>query len=1080
MSGFNKFLETGGGDASGLTDGSTALNSASITAANLLASLPMKTDVSRIVQSTKLDIADTLLLQTALDSKLANPMTANLDAGQFNIFDLDSVKIDTAGGGANVATLEYNGTGSVTIDLAALASHVDSSSIPSVNNRLTVYDGVGGETIRQSTTILESAGSLTGIVNLTNTGTINTPDNININTVHADSITKYGFQSATNAALDNSVCIGENCGQNATTSSCVYIGNNAAIGCTVGGSNVVIGHDAMSQGTGGGSSIAIGQRALYNVTNAAAVDNVALGVQSLQNLTTGFNNIAVGDTSGTNITTTSNNIFIGSDGVAGDSAKIRLGDSNHTQTFIRGIYNVNPAGSNDEMVIMDDAHQLGTQAIPIIDADTVTHSSGTVVVNQIPVYAATDGLSIKASVTLIDGSGNMTGVNNLTAVGAIDFNTISSLDVVATSNISNAVKLLVNGGGSAGIDILNTTGTSADSILLSSTGGGIQFNSDDGTNIASGGFSIASNIGMACNTAPVVTNSIAKFSGTTGGLVSESGVIIDGSNNLTGINDLTMGGTLTVNSNPVLQSTTEPVVTDTIPVYSGTGGILVKETGVTIDGSNNMDIQSGQLTTAHSIIIDTIDGSTNTRYGFDTLDSVSGIGNTMIGSECGTAGLNNNNTGVGKWALENSAGSSCVGIGTQSMRSSGAAVNSTCVGILSGASVTGNQNVVVGAGALGLASGTAASNSILGYSAVSSGTNCTFITAIGENAGDNYTTESRNIVMDNAGVASDSGAIRIGNATDYDYCQIPKELRIEENAGSNYVGIKVPTLAGNYDLELPNAQVPTDEEQALVNRNGVLSWVNGSDMPLPGGYLSSYLVAWLSDSTFSFASGACRSGSGDPMNLNRGNRSMNLATSGVGGIQADDFPAQNNTWYALYVIGDSSGVNPVEGILMEYGTALNTTGYTSRRRIGAIRVDSGGDIVQFGNPDSNGRNKLILWQISETVAELLTNGTATTWTNVDLSELVPPSSRVAHLNTNHTAVGSEDFASFRTGGLGGGTSPVTNPKAHRCYAGSTAEAGGSNAFFINVDNNATIDYGNSSAGEDTDLWVLGYIDNLDT
>lgn len=74
----NKFLS---GGSSNLEDGTANLYIANMTMSGLDASMPMKTDASKTIISTKLDISDTLGLQTALDAALTNPMTADLGLG---------------------------------------------------------------------------------------------------------------------------------------------------------------------------------------------------------------------------------------------------------------------------------------------------------------------------------------------------------------------------------------------------------------------------------------------------------------------------------------------------------------------------------------------------------------------------------------------------------------------------------------------------------------------------------------------------------------------------------------------------------------------------------------------------------------------------------------------------------------------------------------------------------------------------------------------------------------------------------------------------------------------------------------
>ncbi len=416
MSGFNKFLQSGG-EASGLTDGSTKLNASCITAVNLLPSLPCKTDVSKIIQSTLLDIADTNLLQATLDAKLANPMTANLDAGQFDIFNLKDIKIDTAGGGANVATLEYNGTGSITIDLDNLSSQVDSSSIPSVDNRIAVYDGVSGELIRQSSTLLESSGSLSGVQDIT---------------LLEDALfnTKYGFNtlSVVTTGAGNAI-FGQDAGRFLTTGiGNVAVGfdamlqgisgdDNIAIGFEalkdhsgLGSNNIAIGFQSMRDGDGtstdsntcvgtesgkslknGDLNVLLGQRSGVDMTNAQ--QNIALGALSANSMTTGSNNISIGIAASGAVTTTSNNIHIGNMGIGGDSGTIKIGTSGtHNSCQIQGIHDVDVTTLSPESVIVNSDGTLGS-LVDIQSTGLIT--GGLITINADPTkFDVSDGNGI--------------------------------------------------------------------------------------------------------------------------------------------------------------------------------------------------------------------------------------------------------------------------------------------------------------------------------------------------------------------------------------------------------------------------------------------------------------------------------------------------------------------------------------------------------------------------------------------------------------------------------------------------------------------------------------------------------------
>ena len=86
---------------------------------------------------------------------------------------------------------------------------------------------------------------------------------------------------------------------------------------------------------------------------------MALGFLALQN-STGASNLALGSSAGANLTTGSNNIDIANQGVAGESATIRVGKpKTQSRTFIAGI-NGTSIGGPTQPVFVNSAGQLGT------------------------------------------------------------------------------------------------------------------------------------------------------------------------------------------------------------------------------------------------------------------------------------------------------------------------------------------------------------------------------------------------------------------------------------------------------------------------------------------------------------------------------------------------------------------------------------------------------------------------------------------------------------------------------------------------------------------------------------------------
>jgi hypothetical protein len=122
--------------------------------------------------------------------------------------------------------------------------------------------------------------------------------------------------------------------------------------------NTAIGDEALLNNTTGISNTAIGGEALLE--NGQGSTNTAVGRDALDGNTTGNNNTAIGALAGQNLTTGDNNIDIGYNvvGVPGESNTIRIGNTDITDTFIRGISGATTAGG--VAVFVNSNGHLGT------------------------------------------------------------------------------------------------------------------------------------------------------------------------------------------------------------------------------------------------------------------------------------------------------------------------------------------------------------------------------------------------------------------------------------------------------------------------------------------------------------------------------------------------------------------------------------------------------------------------------------------------------------------------------------------------------------------------------------------------
>jgi trimeric autotransporter adhesin len=134
------------------------------------------------------------------------------------------------------------------------------------------------------------------------------------------------------------------------------VGSGALNGNTSGTSNVAVGRSALLVNTSGVSNTAVGNGALVSNTGD---DNTAIGAGALLSNTTGNFNTALGQSAASNVTG-DNNIDIGFNvnGVAGESNTIRIGNTNITDTFIRGISGATASGG--AAVFVNSNGKLGT------------------------------------------------------------------------------------------------------------------------------------------------------------------------------------------------------------------------------------------------------------------------------------------------------------------------------------------------------------------------------------------------------------------------------------------------------------------------------------------------------------------------------------------------------------------------------------------------------------------------------------------------------------------------------------------------------------------------------------------------
>jgi hypothetical protein len=209
---------------------------------------------------------------------------------------------------------------------------------------------------------------------------------------------------------------------------------------------------------------------------------------------------------------------------------------------------------------------------------------------------------------------------------------------------------------------------------------------------------------------------------------------------------------------------------------------------------------------------------------------------------------------------------------------------------------------------------------------------------------------------------------------------------------------------------------------------------------------------------------------------------LNLGINGANGLDSGTF---NTGFYTIFAIGDATGYQPSAYIgSLNLDTPVMPYGYDLYRRIGYIKAEAGNitPFSQYGNSNDRIYNYV-------TAIQVLTNGAATTWTDVDLSAAIP------NVNNSTTPI-NPDIPVFMY--LQGTPSSVgdlmsVRPPSSSSFTGlipityqapiagvnisMTSEMLIGSAIFSGVTKPAVQYYGSSSS----DLWnifIIGYRDSL--
>ena len=218
-------------------------------------------------------------------------------------------------------------------------------------------------------------------------------------------------------------------------------------------------------------------------------------------------------------------------------------------------------------------------------------------------------------------------------------------------------------------------------------------------------------------------------------------------------------------------------------------------------------------------------------------------------------------------------------------------------------------------------------------------------------------------------------------------------------------------------------------------------------------------------------SGRCRCANDNCFIVLANTITLDITVSGVNGL--DTGIEAIDTWYAIHVINDEQGVLDQAGLLSISATSPTLpSGYDTFRRVGWVRNNASSDFVGFVQ-HLKANTRCYYYNAPPTSTRALQNGSEITWTNVDLSSYIPPTSHSVLLNVQ-----------FSTGVAGSASDVVvikpTNilNSAIRMGPGVVSNSKMTLSQQIATDESQQIDYRVSDANNDATIIIKGFNDEI--
>jgi len=231
-------------------------------------------------------------------------------------------------------------------------------------------------------------------------------------------------------------------------------------------------------------------------------------------------------------------------------------------------------------------------------------------------------------------------------------------------------------------------------------------------------------------------------------------------------------------------------------------------------------------------------------------------------------------------------------------------------------------------------------------------------------------------------------------------------------------------------------------------------------------YVNGLRLSYSSTTVVALASGAARNSTNVNDIVLGSAVSIDSAVVGANGIDTGTLAA--STFYAVFVIGDSTKYEDTAGLISTSATApVLPFGYDMFRRVGYVLTDGSSHFLPFFQTGEDQAR----WMVYDTLISELSGGTATSFTDVDVATSVPVGDTLVMFQANMTPATADNQLKLRRNG-----SSSTNGSAQ--VYGSVATKVSSSQVIVPCDSSKIVEYLVSNGSDAATLLTAGYLDQL--